>query len=73
MESLLSGVSQHGYAILFAAVFLEAIGIPIPTALALSIAGAYRKGRYTTVFRHSSSSETIQTKRSDSKHGRGLC
>jgi membrane protein DedA with SNARE-associated domain/rhodanese-related sulfurtransferase len=40
MESLLSGISQHGYAILFAAVFLEAIGIPIPAALALLIAGA---------------------------------
>jgi membrane protein DedA with SNARE-associated domain/rhodanese-related sulfurtransferase len=40
MESLLLGVSQHGYAILFAAVFLEAIGIPIPAALALLITGA---------------------------------
>src|SRR5580658_832886 len=40
MESLLSDLSQHGYAILFAAVFLEAIGIPIPAALALLIAGA---------------------------------
>lgn len=40
MESLLAGLSQHGYAILFAAVFLEAIGIPIPAALALLIAGA---------------------------------
>ncbi len=40
MEALLSDLSQHGYAILFAAVFLEAIGIPIPAALALLIAGA---------------------------------
>lgn len=39
MESLLSGLSQHGYAILFAAVLLEAIGIPVPAALALLIAG----------------------------------
>src|SRR5580704_11449866 len=40
MEALLSDLSRHGYAILFAAVFLEAIGIPIPAALALLIAGA---------------------------------
>jgi membrane protein DedA with SNARE-associated domain/rhodanese-related sulfurtransferase len=40
MESLLAGISQHGYIILFAAVFLEAIGIPVPAALALLIAGA---------------------------------
>jgi len=40
METLLAGLSQHGYTILFAAVFLEAIGIPVPAALALLIAGA---------------------------------
>ena len=39
MESVLSGISQHGYAILFGAVFLEAIGFPIPAAIALLIAG----------------------------------
>ena len=39
MESLLSGLSQHGYTILFAIVFLEAIGFPVPAALALLIAG----------------------------------
>jgi membrane protein DedA with SNARE-associated domain/rhodanese-related sulfurtransferase len=39
MESLLTGLSQHGYSILFAAVFLEAIGIPVPAALALLFAG----------------------------------
>jgi membrane protein DedA with SNARE-associated domain/rhodanese-related sulfurtransferase len=39
MESLLSGISQHGYFILFATVFLEAIGFPVPAALALLIAG----------------------------------
>lgn len=39
MESLLSGLSQHGYAFLFAAVFLEAMGVPVPAALALLIAG----------------------------------
>jgi membrane protein DedA with SNARE-associated domain/rhodanese-related sulfurtransferase len=40
MESWISGLAQHGYAILFAVVFLEAIGIPLPAALALLIAGA---------------------------------
>jgi membrane protein DedA with SNARE-associated domain/rhodanese-related sulfurtransferase len=40
MESLLNGLSQHGYLILFGAVFLESIGIPVPSALALLIAGA---------------------------------
>lgn len=39
MDSLLSGLSEHGYSILFAAVFLEAIGIPVPAAVALLIAG----------------------------------
>lgn len=39
MDSLLSGISQHGYAILFLVVFLEAIGIPVPAALALLLAG----------------------------------
>jgi membrane protein DedA with SNARE-associated domain/rhodanese-related sulfurtransferase len=39
MESLLSGFAQHGYAILFAIVFLEAVGFPMPAALALLIAG----------------------------------
>ncbi len=39
MESLLSGLSQHGYTILFALVFLESIGLPVPAALALLIAG----------------------------------
>jgi membrane protein DedA with SNARE-associated domain/rhodanese-related sulfurtransferase len=33
-------LSQHGYAILFAAVFLEAIGLPLPAALALLVGGA---------------------------------
>ena len=40
MESWLSGLLQHGYSILFAAVFLEAVGFPVPAALALLIAGA---------------------------------
>ena len=35
----MSGVAHHGYAILFAVVFLEAIGVPVPAALALLIAG----------------------------------
>src|SRR5271154_2435630 len=40
MESLLAGLEQHGLSILFAAVFLEAMGIPVPAALALIFAGA---------------------------------
>lgn len=39
MESLLSGMSQHGYLMLFVAVFLESIGFPVPAALALLFAG----------------------------------
>jgi membrane protein DedA with SNARE-associated domain/rhodanese-related sulfurtransferase len=40
MESWVFGIAQHGYAILFAAVFLESIGFPLPAALALLVAGA---------------------------------
>src|ERR1700730_6095593 len=39
MESWISGLALHGYSILFAAVFLEAVGLPLPAALALLIAG----------------------------------
>ena len=39
MDSLLAGISQHGYPILFLAVFLESVGIPVPAALALLLAG----------------------------------
>src|SRR5436190_7836641 len=39
MESLLAGLAEHGYGILFAAVFLESIGLPVPAALALLLAG----------------------------------
>src|SRR5262245_4517187 len=40
MDSVLAGIAEHGYRILLLAVFLEAIGLPIPAALALLIAGA---------------------------------
>jgi membrane protein DedA with SNARE-associated domain/rhodanese-related sulfurtransferase len=40
MESWIAGVTQHGYAILFPVVFLEAVGFPVPAALALLVAGA---------------------------------
>ena len=40
MEGWVLGIAQHGYAILFAAVFLESIGFPLPAALALLVAGA---------------------------------
>ena len=39
MEFLASAIAQHGYSILFAIVFLEAIGIPVPAAVGLIIAG----------------------------------
>src|SRR5271170_4296456 len=39
MESWISGLALHGYSVLFAAVFLEAVGLPVPAALALLIAG----------------------------------
>jgi hypothetical protein len=39
MESWISNLAAHGYAILFATVFLEAVGLPVPAALALLIAG----------------------------------
>jgi membrane protein DedA with SNARE-associated domain len=39
MDFLQRALAQHGYSILFAIVFLEAVGIPVPAALALLIAG----------------------------------
>src|ERR1700727_484780 len=39
MGSLNAALMQHGYVILAAVVFLEAIGVPVPAALALLIAG----------------------------------
>jgi membrane protein DedA with SNARE-associated domain/rhodanese-related sulfurtransferase len=40
MHSWTNAIAQHGYAILIGAVFLEAIGLPVPAALVLLIAGA---------------------------------
>ncbi len=39
MESWVSNLVAHGYLIVFAAVFLEAVGFPLPAALAVLIAG----------------------------------
>jgi membrane protein DedA with SNARE-associated domain/rhodanese-related sulfurtransferase len=39
MGSLNTAIAQHGYTILAVIVFLEAIGIPVPAAIALLIAG----------------------------------
>jgi membrane protein DedA with SNARE-associated domain/rhodanese-related sulfurtransferase len=39
MESWISNLAAHGLTILFATVFLEAVGFPVPAALALLIAG----------------------------------
>jgi membrane protein DedA with SNARE-associated domain/rhodanese-related sulfurtransferase len=40
MESWVIGIAQHGYAILYVAIFLESVGFPVPAALALLLAGA---------------------------------
>jgi membrane protein DedA with SNARE-associated domain len=40
MDDLLTLITQHGYAVLALVVFLEAIGLPMPAALALLTAGA---------------------------------
>ena len=39
MESWTTTLAQHGYLVLATAVFLEAVGFPVPAALALLIAG----------------------------------
>jgi membrane protein DedA with SNARE-associated domain/rhodanese-related sulfurtransferase len=39
VNSLFPNISHHGYLLLFSAVFAEAIGLPLPAALALLIAG----------------------------------
>ncbi|HMF75716.1 MAG TPA: VTT domain-containing protein [Bryobacteraceae bacterium] len=39
MDALLSNITHHEYSILFALIFAEAIGLPVPAALALLIAG----------------------------------
>lgn len=39
MNAWVSQIGAHGYLILFAAIFLEAVGFPVPAALALLIAG----------------------------------
>ena len=40
VHGLSSNITQHGYYILFALVFAEAMGLPVPAALALLVAGA---------------------------------
>src|SRR5215470_14322632 len=40
MNNLLGTVSEHGYAFLFLIVFAEALGFPVPAALALIAGGA---------------------------------
>jgi membrane protein DedA with SNARE-associated domain/rhodanese-related sulfurtransferase len=40
MESWVLAIAQHGYAILYGAIFLESVGFPVPAALALLFAGA---------------------------------
>ena len=40
MDAWAQGIAEYGYSILFLVVFLEAIGIPVPAAVALLVAGA---------------------------------
>jgi membrane protein DedA with SNARE-associated domain/rhodanese-related sulfurtransferase len=40
MDFILAELARHGYAIIFASVFLEAVGLPVPAAVALVLAGA---------------------------------
>src|SRR5258706_699109 len=40
MDFFIAALTEHGYSILFAAVFLETIGFPVPAAIALLNAGA---------------------------------
>lgn len=40
MNGLLSTLAQHGYAVIFAMLFAEAVGFPLPAAIALVAAGA---------------------------------
>jgi len=51
MDSWLALIPQHGYSILCAAAFLEAIGLPIPAAIALMIAGGAAAGGLLSPFR----------------------
>ena len=45
MDNLISAIQHHGYAILFAIVFLEVVGFPLPSAPALLISGALSAAR----------------------------
>jgi membrane protein DedA with SNARE-associated domain len=40
MDTWIAGITEHGYVILFTVAFLEALGLPIPGALATLMAGA---------------------------------
>ena len=44
MTNLTSLIARHGYAIVMVIVFAEAIGLPVPAALALVVAGAATAG-----------------------------
>ena len=39
MHDILNLITHHGYAVVALAVFLEAVGVPVPAALALFAAG----------------------------------
>ena len=45
MTDLIALISRHGYAVVAAIVFAEAIGLPVPAAIALVAAGAAVAGQ----------------------------
>ncbi len=49
MESLVSAIAQHGYSILFCVVLAEAMGLPVPAAVGLLIAGGASAGHHMSV------------------------
>ena len=46
MRDIAALLEQHGYAVLALIVFLEAVGVPVPAALALIAAGAASAGHH---------------------------
>jgi len=41
MHDMVSLIARHGYLVIFLVVFAEAIGLPVPAAIALVAGGAY--------------------------------
>ena len=45
MEALLAAIGRHGYLVVFFVVLAEALGLPVPAALALVAGGAAAASR----------------------------